>query len=168
MRTGHNSMTFANLSVDDCCSTVPGVNVQIFRITRQNLDTPTLQFLRIEKDSTAIVIALERILHTLFDFCKSVFMDLQIHCPSTGLTSVDEPFKSQSPTCPRKEGQLSVPHNRHLRVINFELAPCAAIVPSGTEAQIRPASIHVPADTAIAFAIEGPAIPKVCTTGEDE
>jgi hypothetical protein len=158
VRTSDYSVALADLTVYNCSLAIARINMQILGIARQDLYASALKFLRVNEDPATIVIALESGGNLFLDFIKRIFMDLDIGCPRTSLTSILEPLKSQSSANTRKEGQLSVAFNSHLGIVDFELAPCTTVVATSTEAKVGATSVHVAADAPIALVIERAAV----------
>jgi hypothetical protein len=151
-------MTFSNLTVHDRRLAIAGVDMQVFRIARQYLYASALKFLRINEDTTTIVVALEITSHLVFDFIKGFLVNLDIGCFRTSFASILEPLKSQSSTDTGKEGQFSVTFNRHLRIVQFKLASRTAVVAASTEAKIRATRVHITADASVALTIKRAAV----------
>lgn len=159
-----NDMSLANFSIHNSCFAFSRVNMQVFSVACKDLYASTLEFLCVDENATTIVIALKFLREVSLDPRKHLFMNLQICCPRPCLRVIDKPCESQTPANSRVEAQLSISHNSHLRIINFKLASCRAVVPSRAEAKVASAPVDVLADTAITFAIERPAVAQISST----
>jgi hypothetical protein len=161
-------MAFTDFTIHDCSLTLARLNVQIFCVAGQDLYTSCLKLLRVNEHSAAIVIALERVGSVIIHVFKCHLLNLDLCCPGTGLTRVLETLKCQSSTDTWEESQFAISNDRHLGIINFKLASCAAIVAASAKTEVRPTSIDIAADAAVPLAVQRAAVPQICATGKDQ
>jgi hypothetical protein len=159
MWPSNHSMSLPNLPIHNRRLPLARLNMQILGITRQDLHPPALQLLRVNKNTSTIVVALESFRNAFINRIKSLFVDLNICSPRSSFTRILEPLKRQPPTNPRKEAQLPLSLNRHLGIIDFEFTSTTTIVTPSAEAQVRTASVYVPTDPPVTFAVERAAVP---------
>ena len=127
------SVTLTHLTIDNSRLAFSRFDVQILSIARQDLHAPTLELLRINKHTPTIIIALERLRHTLINTLKRLLLNLDLSSPRPSLTRILEPLKSQSPTHTREERQLPLPLNSHLRIIKLKLTSRTSVIPTRAE-----------------------------------
>ena len=133
MWPSNHSMTLTHLTIDNSRLALSRLDVQILGIARQDLHTPTLELLRINKHTPTIIIALERLRHTLINILKRLLLNLYLSSPRPSLTRILEPLKSQSPTHTGEERQLPLPLNSHLGIIKLKLTSRTAVIPACAE-----------------------------------
>jgi hypothetical protein len=163
-----NSMSLPYLAVNHCCFACSRVNVQVFRVARQNLHASTLKLIGINKHTAAIVIALESLWHTIVRVLEGRLVDLDIRSPRSSLASILETFECQTPANSREQAQFAVTHHYHLRVVDLEFASCTSIVATSAETKIRAAAVQEASNASIAVAIERAAVAQISTTREDD
>ena len=160
MRSGKNNTPLANLAIDHSSTSLPRINVQFFRIARENLNP--LKLGSIDKHTTSIIIR-PKDLRCLQRRCR-----LQLCSTRTSLTLVNEPPKGSSTTDPLEKRQLTLPNHLHRLITHLELASLAAVVPSRTEPQVCASTTHKLLNTSVASPVQHPTVSHICSSGDHQ
>ena len=164
MRPGQDSRAVAYLAIDDSSFSLPGINIELLRETRQHFHL--LNTFRIHKYPATIIIRPKECRHR--PRRQRLFGHLQLSSPRPGLTMVDEPRECPSTTDPREEGQFALADNLHGLIAHLELAPLAAVITPRTETQVCAAPANELPNASVASAIEFTAVAQISTTGNDQ
>lgn len=148
---------------------LPAVDIQVFLIARQHLDTLVLEKRCIDKDTAAVVIGAEGLRNRL-TAGESIPVDLQPHSSGARLARIAEASKGTASARAGEESQLTVPNDFHARVgvAHLEFTAGRPVVATGAEAKVGTAAAHKRVNDTVPVAIEDAAIVGVGTTGDDE
>lgn len=166
MRTRHHGFAASNAAENDGGLAISAVDIGLVFVSRQHLDLVGLGRGRIDKDSASVIVG--KSLGWNVVLTKRLPGDLQPHHARALLAGVLEALEGASATGPREEAQLPVADDLQARVADLELAPPAAVVAAGAEAQERAPAAHKVADAAVALAVEGLAVAEIGAAGEHE
>lgn len=134
MRSGKHRCPLSNLAVNN--SRLPGarLNIKLFTILGEDLDTLTSHLLSIDKHPAAVVVALE-LRHRTQPF-ESALGNHNPNRPRPFLAPVLKPLERTSPTRARIEPQLPRPNNLHIVIPYLELTPPRTVIAPRTEPQV--------------------------------
>lgn len=164
MRPRENRTALSNLAVHHGRLCI-GIHVNVVRVFGQNLDCCILA--GISKDATAIVVALKGLREgDARRECIPPHRNPRRSRPA--FTVVGKPLERAAATRAREEGELPTSDNFHLGIADFELAPLAAVVAPGAEAQVGSSATDELGDALVPGAVQGPAVSEVGAAREDE
>lgn len=170
MRTHQQCTATAHFAIHDrsrATSCIASIHTDAIRlgIGCEHLDPLVLVLVRIDKDTTAVVIHLEALWHTTL---KPLPFHLDLGRPGARLGLILEAWKCAAPAYSREELQFAVTDDLHPSLANLKLALGRAIVASCTETEVGTAALDESANPLVAGAVQGVAVLQIGTAGHDE
>lgn len=165
MWSSQHGSSLSNLPKDHSSLRLACLDMQLLVETRQYFDTLLLIFLSINKDSAAVVVALEG------SRCRSskyFLIDLQLDRSCSRLALIDETRKCKASTNARKEAQFSIANDLHPFLANLEFAFAGSVVAPCTEAEIFATHLDILLDPSIASTVQDSTISCVCSSWKYE